>query len=64
VHARSVTVEMRSRPKILCDAIGPGTLTIVLGPRARVVNPAKAGRYRVLARKGSLTFSAPLTISR
>ena len=62
VRGRVVSVGMPARPQIMCDVIGPGRLTIVLTPSAGVANPAKAGSYRVVARKGSSTFSAQLAI--
>jgi hypothetical protein len=58
-----VTVEMPLRPRIMCDLIGPGLLTIELTPRAGYRNPAAGGRYRVTAEQGRASFSAPLTIT-
>ena len=62
VRGHVVSVGMSPRPQILCDVIGPGRLTIVLTSRAGIANPAKAGAYRVTARKGSMVFSAQLAV--
>lgn len=55
------TIEMPPRPVVMCQSIGPGTLTIVFTRAAHVTNPG-AGRYRVVATKGTLRFSAPVTV--
>jgi hypothetical protein len=62
VRGHVVSVGMPKRPQIMCDVIGPGRLTIVLTPSARITNPATAGPYRVTAHKGALAFAARLTV--
>jgi hypothetical protein len=62
VRGHTVAVGMPARPQIMCDVIGPGRLTIVVRSRARIANPANAGAYRVMVRKGSLTFSSPFAV--
>lgn len=56
-----VKLEMPPRPVVMCQSIGPGTLTIVFTRAAHVTNPG-AGHYRLVATKGALRFSAPVTI--
>lgn len=61
VKGRKVTVEMPPRPIVMCDSIGPGTLTIAFTRAAHLTNPA-TGRYRVSAVKGLSSYSAPVRI--
>ena len=56
-----VSVGMPPRPQVMCDAIGPGKLTIVLTSRAGVANPS-AGAHAVVVTKGAMRFSASLAI--
>jgi len=61
-HGKRLTIAMPVKPQILCDSITRGTLTLVLTRTARIGNPSAAGAYVVKARKGSLAFSARLTV--
>lgn len=62
VHAHELTIAMPQRPKIMCDSITLGRLTLVLTAGAGVANPTAAGSYSVRASKGSLRFAARLAI--
>ena len=47
---------------VMCDSIGPGTLTIVVTRAAGIGNPDGAGTYALAIEKGALTFGAKLRI--
>jgi len=49
-------------PRVMCDVIGPGRLTIVLGRAADVGNPLRAGTYTLAAAVAGSSFSARFTI--
>lgn len=61
VLGHRVTLRMPTRPMIMCDSIGPGRLTIAFMRAAHLTNPV-AGRYRVVATKGTMRFTAPIAI--
>jgi hypothetical protein len=49
---------------IMCDVIGPGTLTITFARTARLGNPRVPGTYHVRAAEGSHAFAAKVAIRR
>jgi len=57
-----VVLGLPPRPRILCDSIAHGTLTITFTRAARLGNPKSPGRYRLRATKASFAFLAMLTI--
>lgn len=61
VKGRRVAVLMPPRPIVMCDSIGPGTLTVAFTRAAHLTNPA-AGRYRLTAVKGLSSYSARVRI--
>jgi len=61
VLGHRVTLRMPPRPIVMCDSIGPGRLTVAFTRAAHLTNPV-AGRYRIVATKGTMRFSAPVTI--
>jgi hypothetical protein len=61
---RDVTVGLPRRPQIMCDAIGPGTLTVAFTRAARLGNPKAAGSYVLRATHGGDRFSGRLAITR
>ncbi|MGH3004247.1 MAG: hypothetical protein ACRDM1_16545 [Gaiellaceae bacterium] len=63
-RGRLIAVALPLRPQILCDAIGPGTLTVAFTRAAGLGNPPAPGRYPLRATRGSLTFLATLTVRR
>jgi len=62
VDGRHVTVAVAPHTGILCDVMGPGSLTLVFTPAARLANPARAGYYRFRATHRKRTFTARLAI--
>ena len=48
----------------MCDAIGPGTLTVSFTRAARLGNPKAAGSYVLRATHGSDRFVGRLAITR
>jgi len=62
--ARSeLRIPLPPRPGILCDLIGPGTLTLVVTKQAGIGNPTAAGTYPVVARPASHTFRTTMRIT-
>ena len=57
-----VTVALPQQPRVMCDVIGPGRLTVELTRAAGLGNPARAGSYMVTATRESSSFSARFTI--
>ncbi|MEO9177125.1 MAG: hypothetical protein ABI317_16545 [Gaiellales bacterium] len=53
VAGRTVSVPLPQRPRIMCDLMGPGTLTVSFSRAAKLGNPKAAGSYSVLATHGS-----------
>jgi hypothetical protein len=45
VKGSKITVGIPPRSGVMCDVIGPGTLTVVLERSARIGNPKSAGTY-------------------
>lgn len=61
---RLVAVALPKRPQIMCDAIGPGRLSITFTRGARIGTPKAAGSYVVRASHGGATLSGRFTITR
>ena len=62
VVGRAVGVTLPPSPRIMCDAIGPGRLTIVFTRAARLGNPLRAGSYVIVATRQTSSFVAQFTI--
>jgi hypothetical protein len=60
----TVTVALPPRPQIMCDLIGPGTLTVSFSRAARLGNPKAAGSYLVRATRPSVSASGRIVIAR
>jgi hypothetical protein len=60
----TVTVALPPRPRIMCDVIGTGTLTVSFSRAARLGNPKTAGSYLVRASKPSVSASGRIVIAR
>jgi hypothetical protein len=53
VTGRTVSVPLPQRPQIMCDLIGPGTVTVSFSRAAKLGNPKAAGSYSLLATHAS-----------
>lgn len=62
IMGRRVSVTVAPHKGVLCDTIGPGSLTLRFMPAAKLVNPARAGSYRFTATHARRAFRARLTI--
>jgi hypothetical protein len=62
--SRDVTVGLPKRPQIMCDEIGPGTLTVAFTRAARLGNPKAAGSYVLRVAHGADRFAGRLAITR
>jgi hypothetical protein len=61
---RDVSVGLPARPQIMCDAIGPGTVTVVFTRSARIRNPKLAGSYVLRATHAAERFTGTFVITR
>jgi hypothetical protein len=59
----SLRVVLPPPPQVMCDLIGPGTLTLLVTKAADIGNPVAAGTYAVSARAGTHAFKTTLTIT-
>jgi hypothetical protein len=59
---RVISVGLPKRPQIMCDAIGPGTLTVTFTRGARVGLPRNAGSYVVRASRGADRFAGGFSV--
>jgi hypothetical protein len=64
VAGRVVSVDLPSRPAIMCDVIGPGTATVVFTRAAALGNPPRAGSYAVTVTRQGSSVAARLAIGR
>ena len=62
--SHEITVGLPKRPQIMCDSIGPGTLTVAFTHAARLGNPKAAGSYVLRATHGADRFAGRLAITR
>jgi hypothetical protein len=60
---KTLRAALPAPPKVICDVIGPGTLTFVVPRTANVGNPAAPGSYPVTARAGIHAFRTTLQIT-
>lgn len=58
----TVTVGLAGPPRVICDVIGPGRLTVEILPSASLGDPAHAGSYPVAISVGGASFTASLVI--
>ncbi len=63
VSGHRVTVGLAPRPQIMCDVIGPGTLTIQFTRGANLGSPLAAGTSVVTAQRASESFRVSFAIS-
>ena len=65
VSGARVRIALPAAPRIMCDEIGPGTLTVAFTRAANLGNPALRGSYRlaVSAKGGAAVFAVPFAIS-
>ncbi len=64
VGASRVVIGLAPRPRIMCDVIGPGRLTIAFGLAANLGAPASPGTYRIVVRRAQLRLLVPLVVVR
>ena len=60
---KTLRAALPAPPKLICDVIGPGTLTLVVPRTANIGNPAAPGTYPVTARAGIHAFRTTLTVT-
>jgi hypothetical protein len=63
VAGHTLTVSVPLAHTIMCDSIGPGTVTMVLTRTANLGNPKAAGKYPLVVARGNQQFKTLLTIS-
>jgi hypothetical protein len=63
VSATTLRVALPPQPQVLCDLIGPGTLTFALTRAADIGNPVKPGAYAVTAQVNQHAFRTTLAIT-
>ena len=63
ISGHRVTVGLAPEPKIMCDVIGPGTLTIQFTRGDNIGNPLKAGTSVVAAEVKGQSFRVSFAIS-
>jgi hypothetical protein len=61
---RDVAVGLPPRPQIMCDVIGPGTVTVVFTRAARSGNPKTPGSYLLRGSHAADSFTGRLAITR
>jgi hypothetical protein len=57
-----IALALPPRPQIMCDSIGPGTLTVLFTRAARIGNPKAAGSYLLRATHAADRFTGKLSI--
>ena len=63
VAGHTLTVSIPRPRGMMCDVIGPGTVTLVLTRSANLGNPKHAGTYPLVVARGAQQFKTTLTIS-
>jgi hypothetical protein len=63
VSGHMVRVGLKPPPPVMCDEIGPGSVTIIFTRAAGLTNPAGPGHYTVVATRAGVGFSAKFTIT-
>jgi hypothetical protein len=64
VSQRSIAVALPKRPQIMCDSIGPGTLTVTFTRAVELGSPKAAGSYVLRATHGADSVIGTLRITR
>jgi hypothetical protein len=64
IAGRTVSVPLPERPRIMCDVIGPGTVTVSFSRAARIGNPKAAGSYTLAAAHQSDSGTGRLVITK
>lgn len=64
VSGRNVTVTIPPHAGLLCTTMGPGVVTLVFTPAAKLANPTHAGSYRFTATHTEHTFRARLVVAK
>ena len=62
ISGHRVEIGLASEPRVICDEIGPGRLTILFSRAAGLGNPLRAGTYTVAVARASTALSAEFTI--
>jgi hypothetical protein len=62
LDGHQVTVTIAPHKGLLCDIMGPGSVTLSFARTARITNPPQAGSYRFKASHRGHTFTAKLAI--
>jgi hypothetical protein len=63
VTGHVITVSIPRPPVMMCDVIGPGTVTLVLTRSANLGNPKTAGRYPLVLARGAQLFKTAFTVT-
>jgi hypothetical protein len=63
VAGHILTVSIPRPRAMMCDVIGPGTVTLVLTRSANLGNPKNAGTYPLVVSRGTQQFKTQLKIS-
>jgi hypothetical protein len=63
VAGHTLTVSIPRPRGMMCDVIGPGTVTLVLTRLANLGNPKNAGTYPLVVSRGTDQFKTTLRIS-
>jgi hypothetical protein len=63
VAGHTLTVSIPRPRGMMCDVIGPGTVTLVLTRSANLGNPKNPGTYPLVVSRGTQQFKTTLTIS-
>ena len=62
VAGHTVTISILRPHIVMCDVIGPGTVTITLTRAANLGNPKTAGSYPIVVARGNQQFKTQLKI--
>jgi len=62
ISGHRVEVGLASQPRIICDEIGPGRLTILFSSAAGLGNPSRPGSYTIAVTRATTALSARFTI--
>ena len=63
ISGHVVVLTLPPQKGVICDVIGPGTLTVAFAPAAGLGNPPSAGSYAVAVRVGARAFVAHLAVT-
>jgi hypothetical protein len=62
LEGQQVTVTVPRHKGMLCDLMGPGSVTVTFTQGAKLANPSQAGSYSFKASHGRRSFTAKLTV--